>query len=204
LQTDSFLTRWFPLLMIFLIGTGILTFIGSMTEAQIMENTRQRRMDLMSAVLPQGSHENRRAEIFEVMEPELAGDDRVMYVYRQWSDDQPDGISLFPVIARGYSSRIILSVGITPDNTISGVRVIEQNESSGLGDQIQQSKSDWLHQFNGRSLDAMQPEDWAIRNEQGQFDALAGATITSRSVINAVHKAAETYAIRKETFYSLK
>lgn len=204
MQTDSFLTRLLPLLAIFLIGIGILTFVGSMTEERIIENTRQRRMDLMAAVLPEGSNENRRGEIFEVMAPELAGEDRILYIYRQWSDDQPDGISIFPVIARGYSSRITLLVGITLDNTISGVRVIEQNESPGLGDQIQQSKSDWLHQFKGRSLDAMQPEDWAIRNEQGQFDALAGATITSRSVINAVHKAAETYANRKETFYSLK
>ena len=204
MQTDSFLARLLPLLAILLIGTGILTFVGSMTEERIMENTKQRRMALMSAVLPEDSHENRRAEIIETMEAELAGEDRILYIYRQWSDDQPDGISMFPVIARGYSNRIILTVGITPDNTISGVRVVEQNESPGLGDQIHQSKSDWLHQFTGLSLDIMQPEDWAIRNDQGKFDTLTGATITSRSVINAVHKAAEIYAIRKETFYSLR
>ncbi|MNI20567.1 Electron transport complex protein RnfG [compost metagenome] len=35
------------------------------------------------------------------------------------------------------------------------------------------------------------PDDkgWALKKDQGQFDQVAGATITSRAVLNAVHDA---------------
>ncbi|MCG8325726.1 MAG: RnfABCDGE type electron transport complex subunit G, partial [Thiotrichales bacterium] len=116
--------------------------------------------------------------------------------------DQVDGVSLYPVIARGYSGRIVLSVGISPDDRITGVQVHEQKETPGLGDLVHQDKSDWLQQFPALSGQLLKPEDWAIKKDQGKFDTLSGATITSRGVINAVRKTIEIHALRKKTIYS--
>jgi len=43
----------------------------------------------------------------------------------------------------------------------------------------------WLAQFANRRLDAR----WALKRDQGDFDQLAGATVTSRAVIEAQHDA---------------
>ena len=204
MQTETLLAKYLPVIAILLISVVLLSLVNSLTEDRISENKRQRLMAMMSAVLPATATENTRGEMMELEEPELAGDGKILFVYKQWTNDQADGISLFPVNARGYSGRITLTVGITPDGSISGVRVMEQKETAGLGDLVHQSKSGWLDQFRGLSLATMQAKDWAVKNEGGSFDALSGATITSRGVINAVRKTAEIYAISKETSYSLQ
>ena len=123
-----------------------------------------------------------------------------MYVYRQRAGETITAIALYPVVARGYRRPIELAVGIGADNRITGVRVIDHNETPGLGDLVDQSRSDWLQQLTGVALDHMEPGDWAVSRDGGKFDALSGATVTSRGVINAVHKSADIYAARRQTF----
>ncbi|MOA30535.1 Electron transport complex protein RnfG [compost metagenome] len=43
----------------------------------------------------------------------------------------------------------------------------------------------WLSQFNNRD----QGDHWALKRDQGDFDQLAGATVTSRAVIAALQDA---------------
>ncbi|MDX1519551.1 MAG: RnfABCDGE type electron transport complex subunit G [Gammaproteobacteria bacterium] len=202
MQIESALPRLAPVLVVFLAGTILLVLINSRTEHSITENERQQQMDMMALVLPPAENGNYHFTLIELDEPELTGPGRTLYVYKQWNGDQVTGISMYPVIARGYSGRIVLSVGITPDNQVSGVRVIEQNETTGLGDLVHQDNSDWIRQFRKLSPSLLKTKDWAISKDQGKFDVLSGATITSRAVINAVHKAVEIHAIRKETIYS--
>jgi electron transport complex protein RnfG len=43
--------------------------------------------------------------------------------------------------------------------------------------------------FSGKSRTDPGDNGWALKKDQGQFDQIAGATITSRAVINATHDA---------------
>ncbi len=187
---------------VFIVGVVMLLFIDRVTGSMIEENARQRRMQMLASVLPPRTGPLSNHDVLELEEPALTGNQQALLVYRQLQDRQVVAVSVYPVTARGYSSRIRLLVGFVGENSISGVRVIEQNETPGLGDRVHQDRSDWLQQFSGLSLSDMTVEDWALKQDQGRFDALSGATITSRRVINAVHKSAEIHAILQQTLYS--
>ncbi|TMU24127.1 electron transport complex subunit RsxG [Halomonas sp. ATBC28] len=97
---------------------------------------------------------------------------------------------ILPVVTRqGYNGKIHLLIGIDEHQRISGVRVTQHQETPGLGDDIERSRSDWITGFNGLRLDSLPPEGWAVAKDGGHFDAFTGATITPRAVVNAVHKA---------------
>lgn len=102
------------------------------------------------------------------------------------ADAEP--ILILPVIAPdGYSGRIELILGIRADGTLTGVRATEHQETPGLGDAIEAAKSDWIRAFKGRSLGNPPSDQWTLDRE-GAFDALSGASITSRAVVDAVRR----------------
>jgi H+/Na+-translocating ferredoxin:NAD+ oxidoreductase subunit G len=123
-------------------------------------------------------------------------------VYRVYSDAEPVA-ALFVVTARdGFSGPIRLLIGIEVDGAISAVRVLEHKETPGLGDLIESSKSDWVEQFPGRSLDDPDRELWAIRRDGGQFDQLTGASITPRSVIKAIKETLLYFESHKDEVFA--
>ncbi|MEQ6884490.1 RnfABCDGE type electron transport complex subunit G [Salicola sp. Rm-C-2C1-2] len=97
-------------------------------------------------------------------------------------------ILILPVTAPdGYSGRIELILGVRRDGMLTGVRATKHQETPGLGDAIEVAKSDWILHFNGRSLTNPVPEQWGVGSGD-TFDALSGATITSRAVVDAVRR----------------
>ena len=96
---------------------------------------------------------------------------------------------MFVVTARdGYAGPIRLLVGVTTERTITGVRVLEHRETPGLGDRVETGKSDWVLQFDSRSLGDPAVEDWKIREDGGHFDQLSGASVTPRAIVKAVRE----------------
>jgi electron transport complex protein RnfG len=91
--------------------------------------------------------------------------------------------------ARGYNGPIELLVGIAADGRIAGVRVTSHRETPGLGDAIEAGKSSWIDGFIGTRLGAPPLGDWRVRKDGGAFDAITGATVTPRAVVEAVRDA---------------
>ncbi len=113
---------------------------------------------------------------------DLPGPDDVI-IYRVYADEHPVA-ALFAVTARdGYAGAIRVLIGIEYDGTITGIRILEHRETPGLGDKIVSSRSDWVYQFDGRSLADPGLEGWAIKRDGGEFDQLTGASVTPRAVI---------------------
>lgn len=107
-------------------------------------------------------------------------------IYRVFSAGQP-AAALFAVTARdGYSGPIRVLVGVAYDGTVTGIRILQHRETPGLGDKIDSSRSDWVLQFDGRSLGDPPAAGWAIRDDGGDFDQLTGASVTPRAVITAI------------------
>ena len=52
-----------------------------------------------------------------------------------------------------------------------------------------------------RSLKDTPLNAWAVESEGGQFDQLSGATISSRTVINAVRKTLDYHEINNDRLY---
>ncbi len=93
----------------------------------------------------------------------------------------------------GYAGPISLVMGVDRNGEILGVRVIAHVETPGLGDKIEISKSKWALSFNGKSLDNLTVEQWAVKKDGGVFDQFAGATITPRKVVQAIRRGLEFY-----------
>ncbi len=109
-------------------------------------------------------------------------------IYRVYAGEAPVA-ALFVVSARdGYAGPISLLIGVAFDGTVTGVRVLEHRETPGLGDRIETAKSDWVLQFDGRSLENPELGKWAIRGDSGEFDQLTGASVTPRAIIKAIKK----------------
>lgn len=109
-------------------------------------------------------------------------------VYRVYSGEAPVA-ALFVVNARdGYAGAIRLLVGVGVDGAVTGIHVLAHRETPGLGDQIESGKSDWVRQFDGRSLADPTGDAWKIKRDGGEFDQLTGASVTSRAVVKAVRQ----------------
>jgi electron transport complex protein RnfG len=77
--------------------------------------------------------------------------------------------------------------------------VIKHTETPGLGDYIDIAKSTWIKLFDGESLLKTSETNWAVKKDGGTFDYMAGATITPRAVVKAVHKALQYFEDNKAT-----
>ncbi len=123
-------------------------------------------------------------------------------VYRARQGDEIVGVVFKPVLARGYSGSMELAAGVSANGTVLGINVLSHRETSGLGDQIDRQKSDWLDMFTGLFFPDTKPQDWATRAGGGKFDQISGATITSRGVINAIQEILEFHQAYHAKLYS--
>ncbi|MFA6609345.1 MAG: RnfABCDGE type electron transport complex subunit G [Candidatus Omnitrophota bacterium] len=97
------------------------------------------------------------------------------------------------ITASGYGGYIRLIAGITPDGVIKGVRILEHQETPGLGSQIDQvkpgEKDPWfLRQFVGKSARTV-----AVKKD---IDAITGATISSEAVTGAIRTGADVFLLK--------
>jgi electron transport complex protein RnfG len=118
---------------------------------------------------------------------ELPGSDAAI-IYRAYAGGVPVA-ALFAVTARGgYAGPIRILVGVDAAGGVTGVRILEHRETPGLGDGIETSRSDWAHQFDGRSLGNPPAAGWQLKVDGGEFDQLTGASVTPRAVIKAIRE----------------
>ena len=93
---------------------------------------------------------------------------------------------IIPAVAEGYSGDIKILVSIDMAGNIIEVRVTSHQETPGLGDKIEITKSHWISQFSGRSLSNTTDVEWGLVPDGGAFDSFTGATITPRTVVRQV------------------
>lgn len=136
------------------------------------------------AVLPAQSYDNRPLDSALPLPAEQPLHSTILAAYRATQGTLPTAIVLVSQV-QGYAGPIKLSIAIDAEGRLIGTRVIEQQESPGLGAQIADPQSGWLAQFAKHGLG----DRWALRRDQGDFDQLAGATVTSRAVIDAQQEA---------------
>lgn len=99
------------------------------------------------------------------------------------------GIVLLRSQVVGYAGSIDLLIAIGASGKLVAVKTLKQSETPGLGARIADWPNVWLSDFSGKSRGEPADNGWALKKDQGQFDQIAGATITSRAVINAIHDA---------------
>jgi len=186
-----------------LVFTALLAYVFIITKAPIEKSEAELRRALFGQILPENMHNNRLLEDTVNIAPnELLGNKQVTVANRARIDNQPSAVILEALAHDGYSGDIKLLIAIRYDGSISGVRVLTHKETPGLGDYIDIAKGNWIKLFNNESLSKTSDQNWAVKKDGGQFDYMAGATITPRAVIKAVHKALQYFEANKQALFS--
>jgi len=168
---------------------GTIALTQGFTKDRIAEQAARAEAKALFEIIPESRHNNDLLnDAVALPADERAPDAGPVLAWVARQDGQPVGM-IFPAVAPdGYSGNIHLLVGIDLDGTVLGVRVTSHRETPGLGDRIETRKSDWVLNFDGRSLNNPLPKEWNVKKNGGVFDQFTGATITPRAVVKAVQK----------------
>lgn len=174
--------------------TALMAGIYLLTRDTVLRNEAAARSAMIAQVLPAGSYDNdllADSRDLSAADSRRLGIDGVAHAYLARKAGTTVAAVLEATAPDGYAGQIKLLVAVGRDGTAQGVRVVAHKETPGLGDYIDAAKSDWIHQFNGKSLEQPVRERWKVRKDGGDFDANAGATISPRAVVRAVKNALE-------------
>lgn len=182
----------------FALGAGVLlVFADSLTKAQITSQQLQSQRQTLNQVMPAALHDNDLlASSFQLgphssgyQQLELLGLSSVRTGYLATSKGKTSGVILPLETSEGFGGNIVMVIGLTPDGSIAGVRVLQHGETPGLGDNIDVKNSAWITSFDHHSLADTPMPHWTVKMDGGDFDQFVGATITPRAVISAVYSA---------------
>jgi len=191
------------LLLFALVGTAMVAYTYDNTREKIAANERAMLLRKLHRLIPPGSHDNALLQdTLQVQNRTLLGTSDPVTVYRARLNGEPVALVIAAVAPDGYSGAIRLLVGINVDGSLSGVRVVSHRETPGLGDAIEEERSDWILGFTGKSLQDPPLQQWAVKRDGGTFDQLTGATITPRAVVKAVRQALLYYRDRKDALFA--
>ncbi len=184
-------------------GTALIAFTYDNTADRIAAQEREFLLRSIQQLIPPTRFDN---DIYNdaitVTAPKLLGTRDPVPVYRARKDGKPVAVVLEPVAPDGYGGAIKLLVAIAHNGSVLGVRVVNHKETPGLGDAIEIAKSDWVTEFNGRSLAKLDDKQWHVKKDGGAFDQFTGATITPRAVVKAVHNSLKYYAEHRDALFA--
>ena len=187
--TRSMLNNAIGLGLFAAITAGAIGITWVMTQERIEQQQAEARYAALREVIPEDRYTNTLGtDTITLPENGTEGIEAGDEAFLALKKGEVTGVILPVTAPDGYSGDIELLIGIDRGGNLTGVRVTQHAETPGLGDAIEASKSDWILDFNGHSLDNPSPEDWKVAPDGGKFDALSGATITSRAVVRAVYR----------------
>ena len=166
----SLLRKIYPILFVTLIvfiSVTLLIFTESFTSAELQARLQQQVEEELESMFPEldDSVDNEDSEVYTL----LAGGETIGYA--------------FLAVGTGYSGDIAILVGLEDSETVKGIIILSQQETPGIGDRI--TGDGFTGQFAGLNIDAVN-----FRQDGGQIDGLAMATISSEAVIDAVRDTA--------------
>ena len=185
-----------------LAGTGLVALIFAGTEDRIAEAERAYMLRSLNSVIEPSLYDNDIFTDFIKVQSKLLDTKNPVQIFRARRDKQPVAVAITPNAPEGYGGPIKLIVGINVDGKILGVRILTHRETPGLGDAIEEKRSDWVLGFNDRSLNNPETKGWRVKRDGGQFDQFTGATITPRTIVKAVHNALKFFAENKELLFT--
>lgn len=156
----------FILAVICAVASGLLAGMNSITQAKIIAQARAEEDNALKEVMPQG----------EDFEPIKKGGDIIYYKVRN-KEGKFIGVA-FKASGKGYSSVVETLAGMSRDGTIFAIKILSQNETPGLGVRI--AEPSFTEKFTNKNI-----------QDLSGIQAITGATISSKAVINSVQEEAK-------------
>lgn len=183
---NNYLRYSATLAIICLAASGLLSVVYNITQPKIIAQKRTEEEQSLKEVFPQASR----------FDPVYEGQE-LLYYKALGASEERLGI-VFIAVRRGYSSLIQTMAALDPQGRIINIKVLDQNETPGLGTKIVeviQKETVWDLLLKGVKL-SKPPQPWfqaqfkgcSVRDLAGQVDTISGATITSGTVIRSVQE----------------
>lgn len=207
-RRESPLTRHEPASARTLAGLGVILLVAALlvggawhyTRERIADNSVRRLLAEISTVLPASLYDNEPHKDVILLD---TGGGLLLPVYRARRAGVPVAAVLTVVAPDGYVGPIRLLVGIATDGRVLGVHITSHTETPGIGAAIAADPSAWLGGFAGRSLGDPPELRWQLRADGGDFDAIAGATVSSRATVGGVRRAVQYFTTHRNEIFAL-
>lgn len=102
---------------------------------------------------------------------------------------------------KGYAGPIEMVLGLNSNGKISGVKILSQKETPGLGTKL--AAASFLEPFNKIAREKENPV-FLVKQDGGDIDAITAATISSRAFCAGVREAISAFDKVKNDFARLK
>ena len=162
------------LLLITALAAAGLAGVNSITKDAIAENQLAKTNAAMATVLP-GAND------FSLIDE---GNGIVQGVYAPSKDSPVQGWAVLVAPGSGFGGEIRMMVGISAKGRVTGISIIKHAETPGLG-AVAAAKTPAGEEFRASFLGKLGP----LAMED--IDALSGATITSKAILEGVNAAME-------------
>ena len=168
------------LCLITLIAGLALAVVYEVTKAPIALSQEKARQKAYAAVFSSATT----FEETEVQEATTSPNVLVERVVLAKDGDRLLGYVLMMTSKNGYGGDIKLAMGVTPDGTLTGISIVSQSETAGLGAKCKDKS--FVSQFAGITAGVVEvtKQDPTAPN---QIQAISGATITTTAVAEAVN-----------------
>jgi electron transport complex protein RnfG len=175
-------------LMLVVIGIGATFVLQRINAPQIAAEQRLIERRKLLDLLPLAAYDNQPLEQPLALADITLNHSTLTGGYRATRGGQTVAI-LLRSQTRGYAGAIELLIAIDANGKLLGVKTLQQAETPALGGHLGDWPNAWLQTFIGKSSNEPSDAGWALKKDQGQFDQIAGATITSRAAISTIHDA---------------
>lgn len=191
MRDSLYLRLMVVLAVISAVAAGTLALVDSFTKPKIEAFKAQSEASAYQQVLPEADSFAEDAELMET----IAKQPGFSYIQNvKIGTNQGNKVGwVCKVASPGYSSNIEMLVGIKADGKLSKVMVLDQKESPGLGTNVTDpgfiEQAPIIHANAGQEL--------KVTKDGGEIQAITGATISSRAVLNGINQVFAFYNWRQ-------
>ena len=189
-KESTFISMTLTLFVITVIAGVSLGFINDITKGPKEQAKLARKINALKNVLPEFN--NNPVEDVKRLKSDLAKDS--IEIYAGFLNENQSGTAVVGSSEKGFSGLVKIMVGFNPDGSIKNIAVLEQKETPGLGTKMKDEK--FIKQFRGKHPSTF---NLKVKKDQGDVDALTGATITTRAFGEATQMAYDVFAENKKT-----
>jgi electron transport complex protein RnfG len=183
-RESTFTNMVATLFIVTLVASTALAYVYELTREPIEMAKLAKKLAAIDAVVPE--YDNQPVDdMYKV----AAGDGMdSLEFYPAKKDGKIVGTAIRTFTNTGYNGLIVLMVGLTPDETIKDIEVVQHKETPGLGTKMAESKfKDQFKDLNPLEMDIR------VVKDGGDIDAITAATISSRAFAEATQLAIDTY-----------
>ncbi len=194
LKNNNIIQAWLVLFLALCFGSalaGVQMTLGPKIETNKINETREKVPELVlgkDAASQMAGQKNALEAISDNVVVEKHGKQRTYNVFEARKGNERLGW-VVKANGQGYGDKIELLLGLDPNvEKITGVFILEQKETPGLGNKI--SAEDWRGQFIGKeTAEPMTVVKGGKAAAPNAINAITGATISSRSVTDIINTA---------------